>query len=357
MLYQQLTKEMKFPEAFNIWLSHLLIESNGQRTDASYIAPKTEQDYRVCGRALKKFFGLLTLEDIHPGHLMEYQNARAICDQTAANWAKPAGANCIRKEIALLIRILTAAGLWSDEKKRCFIRLRKVEKDVPRALTPDEQHRFLHLGASCADYRFVYCYTILGLQTTASAGELRKIRLGDVMMRDRFIQIRAKSAKNKYRIRTIPLVSEEVVWALEWLIERARELGSIMPNHCLFPFFSSKGAKYDPVRPMSESGLKKRWHEVRSAAALPWFKPNNLRHTALTRMAEAGTPVSVMMSFAGHISPRMTQHYTTISQQAKRGWAEAVWASPTPRPDPSQRFGPQSAPAAGPWQVRATREA
>jgi hypothetical protein len=68
---------------------------------------------------------------------------------------------------------------------------------------------------------------------------------------------------------------------------------------------------------MSNSGLKKLWQEVREATGLLQFRPYDTRHTAITRYAESGTPVAVIMALAGHISPRMNQHYTHISEQKK----------------------------------------
>jgi hypothetical protein len=52
--------------------------------------------------------------------------------------------------------------------------------------------------------------------------------------------------------------------------------------------------------------------------------------TGITRMAEAGVPIQVIMSFAGHMTMRMQLHYTTISMQAKRKWAEDTWSQPMP---------------------------
>jgi hypothetical protein len=98
-----------------------------------------------------------------------------------------------------------------------------------------------------------------------------------------------------------------------------------MPWHYVFPFH--QGQTYDPERPMTVWGLRKAWDGVRSASGIEWFEPRDLRHTAITRMAEAGVPIQVIMSFAGHISPRMQQHYTAISMQAKRRWAAAAWAN------------------------------
>jgi len=383
VLYRALSQDLTFADAFKVWLSHRVIETNGLRTNASYLAQKTERDYRVCAKALTVFFGHLRLEQIDPGMLMTYQNARAMnlpdpegqwrcCRGCAVHgpfatqaeavgwaaerggdwrvvqtlWARPAGANCIRKEIALLIRILRAARLWGDEEelqRAGFQRLRPVEPDIERAMTTDEQHRFLHVAASKDKFRFIYCYAIVALQTTASTNELRALRLGDVLLEDRIIQIPRAGAKNKYRMRAIPLVTDDAVWALEQLLTRARSLGACQPSHYLFPRQAAR-THYDPAQPMSESGMKKPWDAVRCAAGMPDLRIYDLRHTGITRMAEAGVPLAVAMTFAGHMTEQMQRRYTAICMAAQRGWGEQVWG--TMQPD-----APQS-PAAGAWPRR-----
>ena len=81
---------------------------------------------------------------------------------------------------------------------------------------------------------------------------------------------------------------------------------------------------FDPSKPMSVSGIKMQWNEVRTAANLKWFRPYDTRHTAITRWAENGVQISDIMVMAGHINPRMTLHYTHICEQAKRKQLEQV---------------------------------
>jgi integrase len=346
----ELSPQMTFPEAFELWIARRTVQ--GAYLQARYLSQRTLRDYRACAMALGKFFWQLKLVEVHAGHMREYQRARSVCDRSVCGglgnaWERPCGANRIRKEIILLVRILKEAKLWGDERKLSFQLLQAEESDVPRAMQPDEQQRFLALAASRAEWQFIHWYSILALQTTASTNELRALRLGDVLLAQGLLQIRREGAKNKYRIRTIPLETPEVVWALERLIERARSLGAGAPYHYLFPIQVTK-THYDPLRPMSDSGLKKRWAAVRQAAGLDWLRPYDLRHTAITRMAEAGTPIQVIMSFAGHMTLRMQQHYTTISLLAKRKWARATWEESDPgafsrpaRNQESNRF-PQS---------------
>lgn len=373
MLYQALSGELHFPEAFEIWMAHRTVKTNGVRTNASYIAKRTERDYRCCAQALGRFqpFKKLRLDQLGPDQLMDYQDARAVnppdssgewrCKRAGtvrgshatreaaeawaqkqggnfefiqAAWLHPAGANRIRKEIKLMQRLLRDARLWGKDEDDVFLSLRPVESDVIRAMTAAEQHRFLHMAASREKYRLVYQYAIVALQTTASTNELRALRLGDIFLEDHFIQIQPAGAKNKYRIRTIPLITEDAVWALEGLIRRARELGSTHSSHYLFPLRINPGRckpgqvaadHYDPCRPMSDSGLKKQWDVVRKAALLPDLRIYDLRHTGITRMAEAGVPLPVAMSFAGHMTQQMQRRYTAISLASQRGWGATVW--------------------------------
>jgi integrase len=362
MIYRALSADLLFSVAFELWISRRILDDHGTATDARYLAPKSERDYRVCAKALSRYFGDMRLDQIHAGHLMVYQEARAVNASDAGGawrcqrgpivrgefrergdaevwaakcggqweivqtrWAHRAGANCIRKEIALLVRILKSARLWGDEQAAAFERLRPQECESVRALTQAEQHRLLHVAGSRAEFRFMYQYAILALQTTAGTNELRALRLGDVMLADRILQIPRAGAKNRYRMRAIPLVTDEAVWALEGLLGRARELGAALPSDYLFPARPARG-RWDPTRPMSESGLKKPWDALRRAAGLPNVRLYDLRHTGITRMAEAGVPLPVAMTFAGHMTRQSQQRYTAISMASQREWGAAVWA-------------------------------
>ena len=240
-------------------------------------------------------------------------------------WPRSAGPNRIRKELQVVVRVLRDARLWGQEEEEALLRLRPVEPEAVRALTIEEQHRFLHAASSREAFRLIYHYARVALQTTASTNELRTLRLCDVLLDDRVIQIPPAGGKNKYRVRSIPLVTEDAVWAMEGLLERARALGASRPTDYVFPLRTAPN-RWDPSQPMSESGLKKQWHAVRRAAELPALRLYDLRHTGITRMAEAGVPLAVTMTFAGHMTQRMQQRYTAICMASQRDWGAAVWA-------------------------------
>lgn len=51
---------------------------------------------------------------------------------------------------------------------------------------------------------------------------------------------------------------------------------------------------------------------------------HDLRHTALTKMAEAGVPERVMMALAGHLSRAMLERYSHVRMKAKREAVETM---------------------------------
>ncbi len=91
---------------------------------------------------------------------------------------------------------------------------------------------------------------------------------------------------------------------------------------------------YDPTQPMTTRAIRKPWAEVRKASGLEWFRPHDCRHTAITRWAEAGVPIPTIMSIAGHISRRMSEHYTRVTDAAKREAIAATYPNSTHIPKP-----------------------
>jgi integrase len=333
-----ISRELTFREGFDAWIKNRTIPQDVEgwrRSRVKFISDRTIRDLYQYARAAGRFFDELVLGEIHAGHFREYQKARArnkmivavpgAGSQVIEPWARPAGANLILKEVQTVIRVMRAADAWTEALEASLELIDRDDSDVERALSPEEQLRWLTIAGSREAWRLVYWYSIVALQTTAATNEMRSLRLGDIFLGQSTMQIRSEGAKNKYRIRTIPLHTPEVRWALGGLIARAQRLGANGPDCYLFPFHIT-GDRYDLRRPMSPWGLKKPWAAVREASGVE-ITPYGLRHCAITRMAEAGTPIQVIMSFAGHIRREMQEHYTMISMQSKRRWAAAAWAN------------------------------
>ena len=86
-------------------------------------------------------------------------------------------------------------------------------------------------------------------------------------------------------------------------------------------FAFGKPAPSDPTRPTTT--LKTAWGSIRAVAKVN-CRLHDLRHTAATKMAEAGTPESTMLSLMGHMSRAMLERHSHIRMAAKRDAVEAL---------------------------------
>jgi integrase len=90
------------------------------------------------------------------------------------------------------------------------------------------------------------------------------------------------------------LTESAAVWALGQLLDRWVGLVGRSPEKYLFPKRVCRG-RFNGDFNMGETGIRKQFDAVRQAAGLPWFPQNGWRHTAITRMAEAGIPIAIIM--------------------------------------------------------------
>lgn len=287
-----------------------------------YVSPRTQQDLAFYLKTLAKWFGDLRLDQIHLGHIRTYQHDRATGNGFTRKRGdreeiSTAGAAKINREVWVLRRVMTAAGCWTPDMTAAMQELEEPDSDVPKALSLEEQERFLLTAATRPEWRTVWLYSMVALHTTFSSDEMRTIRQGDVNLTYGILGVNRKHGKNKYRRRDIALTDGACIWALGELIQRATELAGRGPEMYLFPRAVAKG-HYDGNLPMTVSGLRKPFEAVRDAAGVPWFNINGWRHTAITRLAEDGVPIAVIQRRAGHVSPRMTAHYTHISEGYER---------------------------------------
>lgn len=337
---QKITPQLSFADASALWLESRSLDPALKAVSARFIRQTTEKSYRQYVDSLDLFFGNLRLEEIHLGHIRQYQEARVTGappfirkrrpNKNVVAGPCPASPKKVNQELGTLQRIMRRAGLWSQELEEYYEPFREEINDVPRALTAEEQKKWLDVCRTQQRWWLVHWYSVLAFETSMGTNELRSLRIGDVNLFHGVVQVPAAGSKNDYRTRTLPLISADVKWSVEQLLARSRDLGATSPTDFLFPF-RRPPKPFDPTKPMSVSGIKKLWNEVRTASGLGWFRPYDTRHTAITRWAENGVPIADIMVMAGHMNRRMTLHYTHICQQAKRRQLEDVVARMAPK--------------------------
>ena len=148
------------------------------------------------------------------------------------------------------------------------------------------------------------------------------------------LDIRHSKTPAGWRAPTLNSVCKE---ALNALRVKAVVIDAAKPDDFLFP--SQKRGKIDATRPAK--GWRSAWRSIRHKAArndedevihpnLERVRFHDLRHTAVTVMAEKGLPDQTIMAQVGHISPEMMRHYSHIRRQALNAAAAAL--EPTFRP-------------------------
>jgi integrase len=309
--YTSLAK-MPLSEAGMVWLD----------SRRPFLGSRTQHDYELNIGTLVKFFGNIPLEDLaNPDLIRAFQIERN----------KTAGPSAINHECSVLQQMLKRIRKW-NEVAPFYSPIPKSHESPGRAMTPDEERRLFSIGTLNPQWTVAYWLAILSANTAAGPGELCGLRLGDVFVKDPAsarIYVH-EHVKNKNRIREIPLNSDAST-AAKTLVERARGLGAVQPEHFLIPFRICRGS-FDPAR----HGFwpKTAWNEMCAAAGIK-LRPYDLRHHALTKLAETN-PENLVLKIAGHVSPQMLRKvYAHVRLPALRTAVDAI--SLTPREDTSNR--------------------
>jgi len=80
--------------------------------------------------------------------------------------------------------------------------------------------------------------------------------------------------------------------------------------------------RFDPTRHMKS--WRTAWRTLTRKAGRPGFRFHDLRHCAITQLAENGTSDSTIMAIAGHVSRRMLERYSHVRMEAKRTAMESL---------------------------------
>jgi integrase len=216
----------------------------------------------------------------------------------------------INIEVQALRLVLKAAKFWKHLDGE--VHSLKERKDVGKALAPEEEARLL---TECAKGDSA-CFTAvtLALNTTMRSDEIKTLRQRQVDLWDRILTV-GKSKTEGGRGRTIPL-NPDVMHALTKWAERFPEH---QPEHYLFPRCESK--RIDVTKPTK--GWRTAWRNACKRAGFH-VRFHDLRHTAITKLAESPASDQTIISIAGHVSRKMLEHYSHIRMAAKRAALDAI---------------------------------
>jgi len=239
----------------------------------------------------------------------------------------------------LVQQLLKHCGTW-DRVGLGFTPLPLPKESPGRAISEEEEHRLLRAGACNPRWESAYLFTLLSLNTT---DEIKTLRRKDIDLEKKTVSVNPEAAKNRGRVRTIPLNDIAERTCGEVLAVAARK-GSVLPEHYVFPRHDPRTHKHDPNRP--RTSFKTAWWEMLKFAGVENLRQYDLRHTAITRLCEdPNVSEETIESIAGHITHGMKKRYSHVRVEARR----AALAGLVPeRLDPAymvgkQESGPQKA--------------
>ena len=258
--------------------------------------------------------------------------AKRITEYRAWRSEQKVGPATLNAEMGILRRIMKRARVWA--RVADDIRPLREPSTIGRALTEDEKQKLLKTAVMRPEWETAYLAAILCLNTTARGCELKGLQWSDVDLFARTLTIRKSKTAAGERI--VPL-TDVAVSALGRLRRRAEGLGAVEPSHYVFAAFTSrfnfsikreplanvKG--FDPTRHLKS--WRTAWRALTKKAGLLGFRFHDLRHCAITQLAESGAPDSTIMAIAGHVSRRMLERYSHVRMEAKRKAVEALAAS------------------------------
>jgi integrase len=258
--------------------------------------------------------------------------AKRITDYRTWRAEQGVGPATLNAELGILRRVMKRARLWA--RVADDIRPLREPSTIGQALTEEDKQRLLKTAVIRPEWETAYLAAILCLNTTARGCELKALQWSDVDLFARTLTIR--TSKTAAGERVVPL-TDVAASALARLRRRAESFGPVEPSHYIFaafvPKFTFSGKRvigynitaFDPTTHVKS--WRSAWRTLTKKAGLPGFRFHDLRHCAITQLAEGGTSDSTIMAIAGHVSRRMLERYSHVRMEAKRNAMEALAAS------------------------------
>ena len=251
-------------------------------------------------KPLQRFLGQTPLSRITTDTLRAYIAGRR--KEGAAN-------KTINLEMGVVRSVLKRAKRWhmlADDIKPLPAR-----HDVGQALSPEEKLSLQSFAAAKPQWENARWAMTLSLNTTMRACELKGLQWKDVDFLERTVIVRR--SKTEAGRRLIPL-NDEAWDAIIELYHRAEKVGGAEPRHYVFP--ACENGTINPAIP--QKSWRSAWRSLRKAAGLRHVRFHDLRHHAITELAESNASEQTIMSVAGHVSRQMMEHYSHIRLEAKR---------------------------------------
>jgi integrase len=273
-------------------------------------------------KVLNRAFGSLMLHEITAHRIEQFKRERLAGKwrahgQTSA--PRPLTPGTVNRELDALRGILTKTVEWGklvDSPMRGVKRLKNPNRRTC-ILSDDEQRRLLDAAP-----RKLRAIVLLALITGARIGELLALKWEDVDG-EYLTFLETKNGRSR-RITLSP---------------STRAVLDTLPRSAAWVFANTRG---DKPKPYTVNGCR---HVFDRAVVRAKISPaedvtlHTLRHTALSRMIEAGHDDYTVMEISGHSSTRMLARYTHPREERKASALESFSLVVTPRSHEAETAG------------------
>lgn len=258
-------------------------------------------------KVLRRHLGDLVVRKIDAEVIRGYQTSRM---------GEGVKGRTVNLEVNLLRIVLKRARRWAiiaDEVRN----MPESHDVIGRVLTSDEKLNLFQKASSKPAWMVAYCAAVIAVSSTGRKIELLNLRWADVDLFARTFQIRRSKTAAGHRL--IPMNSDALE-AFVRLRQRAEQLGGGEPEHFVFP--ACQRGMIDFTKP--QKSIRTAWRKLTSAATVSGFRFHDLRHQAITELAEGGAADATMLALAGHVSKRMLDHYSHVRMLAKRNAVDSL---------------------------------
>jgi integrase len=312
---------------------------------------------------------MLVIEKTNLGHLLPELGSKLVCDIDARDVARyqqkrleeGASPKTVNLEMGTLRAILKRNGQWA--RLQPDVRMLPTRDDVGRAITAGEERALLDACGKSRS-RSLLPFVTLAIDTGARFNVIRTLQWANINFVDRCVQFgKDKTPSGTGRI--IPLNPRAVATLTFW----ASNFPDREPEHCVFPAekygaagdkFQPKTYKTDPTQPLGD--IKEAWEaaKVRAGKMLKGIPDaeqpqepqegdtkatqkkgqpfvcrfHDLRHTAVSRMLDAGVPIAKVAKIVGW-SPatmvRMAARYGHFNLEELRDAMDSISRAETPQ--------------------------
>lgn len=292
---------------FNYWIDNIKGDN---------IRPNTRRNYKErFEHNIKGCIGNMLLSEVKPMHC-----------QNVLNRMKDKYKNSTINQTRITLYCMFSDAVENDviiknpvTKQGCKCNFGKEPKKV-RALTLDEQKKFLEVAKNCSNYnQFAFI-----LQTGLRTGELIGLKWSDIDFDKKVMHIqrsmeyrysvgewRIGEPKSKAGYRDVPL-TEEAIAILKNQKEKLKSIKVINMQFKDFVFLCRKG------EPTKNSAYDTTLFKLCDKAGIDRFSMHVLRHTMATRCIEGGMRPKTLQVILGHSNVGITMNlYVHVTEDEK----------------------------------------